>query len=287
MTKEENARRIRLLMVDDEEDFLMSTSQALSRRGIDVEVAPNGISALEKVDQQEFDVVVLDVRMPDIDGIQVFNEIHQKFPDLPVIILTGYGSITDGFRSARNGVADYLFKPVEIEELASKIRKAVRDFESRKPIRTGHSAQAEQTEPIRVLLVDDEVSFLDSMRSVLRRRNMVVATAENGADALAHLAESLVDVVVLDLKMPGMDGLEVLKCIKARFPSAEVIILTGHPSVETALEVIRLGATEYLKKPPEISELVDAIRRLYETRQRAILDRQQKLIEEIRRRYPD
>ena len=97
----------------------------------------------------------------------------------------------------------------------------------------------------------------------------------------------MVDVVVLDLKMPGMDGLEVLRRIKSGFPSVEVIILTGHPSVDTAMEVINLGGNEYLKKPPQIGELVMTIRKLYQARKEATLNRQRQLIDEIRRRYPD
>jgi len=279
--------KIRLLMVDDEEEFLVSSSQALGRRGFDVDVAPNGITALEKVEQQEFDVVVLDVKMPDVDGIQVFKEIRQKFPGLPVILLTGYGSISDAFKTSKEGVSDYLFKPIDIDDLANSIREAVEKAKTQAVQDSERTHETEPTEWIRVMVVDDEVQFLESMKKVLSRRNMEVTTAESGDEALALLTESIVDVVVLDLKMPGMDGLEVLRRIKINNPSVEVVVLTGHPSVETAMEVINLGANEYLKKPPEISELVTTIRRLYEDRQKAILERQKKLIDEIRRRYPD
>ena len=104
---------------------------------------------------------------------------------------------------------------------------------------------------------------------------------------LQLLRESLVDIVVLDLKMPGIGGLEVLRRIKDGFPSVEVILLTGHPSVDSAIEGIKLGANEYMNKPPEVEELVTTIRRLHQNRQKGILKRQKELIKEIRRRYPD
>lgn len=278
---------IKLLMVDDEEEFLVSSSQALGRRGFDVDIAPNGVTALDKMERGNYDAVVLDVRMPDIDGIEVFKEIRQKHPDVPVMLLTGYGSLTDAFQTSKDGVADYLFKPIEIDELADRIRRVVVRSTSHKAKEPRPGRDALPAETVNIMLVDDEVHFLDSMKKVLQRRNMDVTTAESGRDALDLLTRRPVDVVVLDLKMPGMDGMEVLRRIKTGFPHIEVIILTGHPSVETALEVIDLGANEYLKKPPEIDDLVRTIRKLYEERQRAILERQNKLIEEIRRRFPD
>jgi len=119
------------------------------------------------------------------------------------------------------------------------------------------------------------------------RIKMDVITADSGEKALTLLKEGLVDVAVLDIKMPGMDGLEVLRQIKQNFPSVEVILLTGHPSVETATEGIKLGANEYMKKPPDVDELAATIRKLYQNRKETIIAQQKKLIEEIRRRYPD
>ncbi len=283
----ENTSKIRLLMVDDEEEFLMSSAQALNRRGFEVDVALNGVTALEMIESNDYDVVILDVKMPDIDGIEVFRKIRLTQPYLPVILLTGHSSLEDAFQTSKDGIADYLSKPIEIDELTRVVREAVVQAKWRKkPDEIGSSAE-KQSELVRVMLIDDEVEFLESMQRVLKRRNLEVSVADSGKKGLALLRETLVDVVVLDLKMPGMDGLEVLRRIKSEFPSVEVIILTGHPSVETALEVINLGANEYLKKPPEIGELVTTIHKLYQARQEAVLNRQKRLIDEIRKRYPD
>jgi DNA-binding NtrC family response regulator len=274
-------------MVDDEEEFLMSSAQALNRRGFEVDVALNGVTALEMIESNDYDVVILDVKMPDIDGIEVFRKIRLTQPYLPVILLTGHSSLEDAFQTSKDGIADYLSKPIEIDELTRVVREAVVQAKWRKkPDEIGSSAE-KQSELVRVMLIDDEVEFLESMQRVLKRRNLEVSVADSGKKGLALLRETLVDVVVLDLKMPGMDGLEVLRRIKSEFPSVEVIILTGHPSVETALEVINLGANEYLKKPPEIGELVTTIHKLYQARQEAVLNRQKRLIDEIRKRYPD
>jgi len=279
--------KLKLLLVDDEEEFLMSSSRALGRRGFEVDVAPNGVTALDKIGRNEYDAIVLDVKMPDIDGVDVFMQIRETHPHLPVLMLTGHSSLDDAFQTARAGIAEYLSKPIDMDELAEKVRKVVAQAGADK--QTGIEAKpiSETAEPVRVMLIDDEVEFLETMQKVLQRRNMIVMTAESGQQALEMLKENSIDVAVLDLKMPGMDGQEVLRRIKKDYPGVEVIILTGHPSVDSALEVIRLGANEYIKKPPKVEELVMTIRRLYDTRQEVMYKRQQELIDEIRRRYPE
>mgnify|MGYP006295475725 FL=1 len=111
-----------------------------------------------------------------------------------------------------------------------------------------------------ILLVDDEVPFVDTMIKRLTKRNMDVLPAYGGEEALKKLAENKrVEVVILDVKMPGMDGIETLKEIKKGFPLVEVIMLTGHATVESAIEGMKLGAFDYLMKPSDIDLLVEKV----------------------------
>ncbi len=107
-----------------------------------------------------------------------------------------------------------------------------------------------------VLLVDDEVEFLETLEKRLRRRNMDVRVATSGEQALRALGECCPDVVVLDVKMPGMDGIETLREIKKRAPLVEVVMLTGHANLEVAIQGMEMGAFDYLMKPVDIDELV-------------------------------
>ncbi len=109
---------------------------------------------------------------------------------------------------------------------------------------------------MRLLLVDDEERFLATTRILLEKRGVETLTATNGSDALALLDERPIDVVILDVKMPGMDGVEVLRRIKQRHPLVEVIMLTGHGSVESAVEGLKLGAFDYVMKPMDIPDLL-------------------------------
>jgi len=117
---------IRLLLVDDEQDFLEAVTPALERRGLEVTAVSNGIEALALLDHWPFDVVVLDVKMPGMGGIEVFHELCHREPELPVVILTGHGDIQQAFETSREGVFDYLTKPCRVEDLVEVVRRAYR-----------------------------------------------------------------------------------------------------------------------------------------------------------------
>jgi DNA-binding NtrC family response regulator len=106
------------------------------------------------------------------------------------------------------------------------------------------------------LVVDDEDRFRESMLKILKAEGFEAADAAGGAQALVELERCDYDVVLLDVKMPGMDGIEVLRRLQARKRRAEVLILTGHASLDTAMEIVRHGAFGYLLKPCDIDELI-------------------------------
>lgn len=108
-----------------------------------------------------------------------------------------------------------------------------------------------------VMLVDDEVSFVETMTKRLEKRGFSIIQAYDGSEALEKLDKNRnLDVIILDVKMPGMDGLETLKEIKKAHPIMEVIMLTGHATVESAIEGMKFGAFDYLMKPCEIEQLI-------------------------------
>ncbi|MCK5163807.1 MAG: response regulator [Desulfobacula sp.] len=113
---------------------------------------------------------------------------------------------------------------------------------------------------IKLLLVDDEKPFLDTITKRLEKRDLNVSAVYGGNEALAELENNKkIEVVVLDVKMPGMDGIETLVEIKKKFPLVEVIMLTGHATVETAIDGMKLGAFDYLMKPCDIETLVNKV----------------------------
>ena len=120
--------------------------------------------------------------------------------------------------------------------------------------------------PTRVLLIDDEIGYVNVLSNRLSKRSFVVGKANSGSEALQRLRQQEYDVAVLDLKMEDMDGIEVLKILKKMAPELAVIMLTGHGSAEAAHEGIKQGAYDYLTKPCELEDLVDKIQEAYHQR---------------------
>lgn len=123
-------------------------------------------------------------------------------------------------------------------------------------------------EKMKLMLVDDEERFLSTTRKLLEKKGFTVFTAVNGSEAIEKLNAQLIHVVILDVKMPGKDGNTVLKEIKSRFPLVEVIMLTGHATVESAVDGLKSGATDYLTKPIDIEDLIEKAEEAFEKRQR-------------------
>jgi DNA-binding NtrC family response regulator len=116
---------------------------------------------------------------------------------------------------------------------------------------------------VKVLLVDDETEFLETLVKRIKKRKVDVSGVNSGEEALKVLARNPVDVVILDVRMPGMDGIETLRALKKDYPLTEVIMLTGHASVEAAVEGMELGAFDYLMKPMQIDDLLYKIQDAY------------------------
>lgn len=130
----------------------------------------------------------------------------------------------------------------------------------------------------KVLLVDDEEEFISTLGQRLEARNLKVSTSTSGVDAIELVDRQDFDVIVLDLAMPGMDGLETLKRIKADHPDAEIIMLTGHGTIESGIEAMKLGAEDFMEKPVDINILLGKIS---EARQKRVLVLQEKSKAEI------
>jgi len=272
---------IRLLLVDDEAEFLEAVRPGLARRGFHVTTAESGQAALQHLRSEEFHVVVLDVKMPGIDGVDTFREIKRIAPSLPVIMLTGHGSIQQAFDTSREGVYDYLAKPCDVDRLATIARQAVAD-------RAGFKASTQPTAgDIRLLLVDDDRDFVESVAPALERRGVTVTTAPDGTTALALAEASRFDVAVVDVRMPDMDGLTVLKRLRGGDPLLEVIVLSGHPAVDDVRRGLKDGAFDYLTKPQRVEDLLLHVRAAADRRRLRLEERQQAEIDRIVSRQPD
>jgi DNA-binding NtrC family response regulator len=137
----------------------------------------------------------------------------------------------------------------------------------------------ETTLNTKVLLVDDEEEFITTLAQRLETRNFKVSTATSGMEAVEIVNTNDFDVILLDLAMPGMDGLQTLEKIKAEHPEAEIIMLTGHGTIEAGIEAMKRGAEDFLEKPVDIKELMVKIE---DAKQKRVLILQEKSNAEIK-----
>lgn len=125
MIESEKEKRVRLLLVDDEKGFVAVLAKRMGKRGIDVTTAFSGSEAIQMLRKKDFDVAVLDLKMEDMDGIEVLKIFKKMYPEMEVIMLTGHGSEKAAKEGMKYGAFDYLSKPCDFQELIQKVRKAV------------------------------------------------------------------------------------------------------------------------------------------------------------------
>ena len=288
--------KIKVLLVDDEEAYVQTLAERMEMRDVGSRVAFSGEEALQMLEDEPPDVMVLDLRMPGIDGMEVLERVKKKHPQIEVIILTGHGSDVEEKEARRLGAFEYLQKPADTSQLLKTVRaawrkslKATVEFlkdsqqEFDKSMTAAAFAEAgvpdiaretmEETPPrqeevtpgpadqtLKVLFVDDEEDFVRTMAERMEMREVGSDVALDGEQALQMLQDEVPDVMVLDLRMPGIDGMEVLRRVKKAYPQMEVIIMTGHGSDQDEEEARRLGAFDYLRKPVDINNLMEIVR---------------------------
>jgi len=300
--------KIKLLLVDDEEDYVKTMAERMEMRDVGSRVALSGEEALQMVEQDAPDVMVLDLRMPGINGMEVLERVKREHPHVQVIILTGHGSEKEEKEARRLGAFEYLQKPADTSQLLTTVRSAwskglkflkeSRDEFERSmtaaalaegglpemarrggrapvPSQADISAEAKPDQvstsgpALKVLFVDDEEDFVRTMAERMEMRELGGEVAFSGQQALQILENDVPDVMVLDLRMPGIDGMEVLRRVKKTLPQIEVIIMTGHGSDKDEEEARRLGAFDYLRKPVDIDHLMETVRNAGHARRKA------------------
>ena len=140
---------------------------------------------------------------------------------------------------------------------------------------------SDEQKKIKLLLVDDEVDFLNSLAKRLGKRDFDINTATEGNLAIKAAKKEKFDVAILDMKMPGMDGMELLRILKKKHKFLEVIILTGYGGIDSAVEATKLGAYAYLEKPYNFENLLEVLQKAFETRLKKKFEHDKKRMEEI------
>ena len=250
---------IKILVIDDDRMNCELIQSVFTRRGYQVLSAMSGIEGLILFRQQAPHVTILDLRMPEMDGLTVLKEIRAHNPHAPVIILGG-GATEEQENQARGlRVTDFIRKGLSLDVLVECVNRVVQL--PAKPIAalpiSGGTAVADTGETI--LVVYDELLVRDLLVQFLSLRGYRALGVKDGSDALSMVEQASPDLILLDLLMPDMDGVEVLRRLRQREYTGGVIIITGSHDEERLDDAWALGPKEVIGKPIDLDQLLMSI----------------------------
>jgi DNA-binding response OmpR family regulator len=237
---------LNILVIDDNQVLLETLAAGLETNGFAVTTALTGREGLAKTIEKHPDLVVLDIRLPDIDGFQVCAEVRKNAAtaDIPVIMITGDRTV-DIDKGFAIGADDCIMKPIEMDYLVGRIRKL-----------TSHRP--------RILIVDDDRQLSDMLAKVLASRKYEPVVLNEGTEVIQVIKEKKPELALLDISLPlGPDGVEMCRMIK-RNPETKhvpVIMLTANEYVDLVEKCFDLGAEDYLFKPFNLTDLMLRVRK--------------------------
>ena len=231
-----------ILVVDDNADLLDTFAMILKRRGFNVETAVNGANAVDKFKEHDFDVTLMDIVMPEMNGVEAFRKIREVDPGAPVILMTAY-SDDDLLQTAKEEGADHVVnKPIRIDQLIELIKEAA------------------ASQPI--LVVDDDTDICHTLTKALEMEGYEVLAANSGEDAVGIVSETPCQMAFIDIKLPDIDGLETFLRLKELNPGIRTVMMTGFRNeVRDVLEKAEAAsAITCLYKPFDPGVLTELVR---------------------------
>jgi CheY-like chemotaxis protein len=233
-----------ILVVDDDVDTTRNLSDILGDLGYRVTTAHDGPTALKLLERQPFDVALLDLKMPGMDGLTLYREIKERRADTVAIIVTAYAGGGTADEALAAGAWHVLAKPIDFPKLLGLVNEAV-------------------SQPL-VLVVDDDPDLCQNLWDLLRERGYRVGLAHNEGEAAKRLTDRTFNVVLIDLKLPETDGGRVFQLVRKNNPKARTVLITGHRGEMDQLveRVLIEGADAVCYKPFDMPKLLGTLQGL-------------------------
>ena len=235
--------KVKVLVVDDQMGMLETFTDILEDRGFNVVTANDGFAGIERAKEQSFDLIFMDIKMPGINGVQTFREIKKVNPKVAVIMMTAY-SVEDLIEEAiEEGAYTVIYKPFDMNKVIQTIEKVL--------------------DSNLILVVDDRLEDRETFKDALESKGYRVTTAKDGYEAIELVKEGNFDIIFIDVKMPGVDGVRTFEEIHKMKPAIPVIMVTGYSAEELVKDAIDKGAYACIHKPLDMDvvlRMVEEIR---------------------------
>ncbi|WP_319371550.1 response regulator [uncultured Ilyobacter sp.] len=237
---------IKVLLVEDDDMARKRLKRVIEKEGYEVIVAHDGFEGLELFKSERPDVVITDVKMPKIDGIEVMHRIKEMSKTTEVILITGHGDVDMAIVALRDGALDYIKKPIDIDQLIVSLGRAKEKIQDRKKITIRNS----------ILILEDDEKTREKLGKIYVKEGYKVFTAPDGEAGLKIFSENKIDILLTDLRMPKMNGLKFISEVKKITNDCEFIVLSGFGDEADAIEAMRNGAINFIAKPIDLEQLL-------------------------------
>lgn len=247
----------RLLCVDDEPRLLHALKEHFTRQGFVVHTATDGVEALLQLLRWSPKAVIVDLFIPRLGGLRTLHHIQSLAPGTVIILISRVPNAREMLAERGVSVAGVFRKPVDPAEISESLARAGVAPPKSSPTAAQQDLSPETSRPIRtrVLVVDDEPEFCDMLVEYLEGRGFDMLAAYDGEEALRQTQEFQPQVVLLDIWMPGLDGVETLRRIKALPQKTCVVMVSAIEDEETARQTLAMGASDYVCKPVDFAYL--------------------------------
>lgn len=238
---------LRVFIVDDDQDFAESLALLIEGRGYQVELAYSGEEAIAKFRKQDFDITFMDVRLPGKSGIESLFEIRKLRPSARVVMMTGYSVEQLLEQAVEQGAWGVLDKPINVHQVLDML---------------------ERIKPDGILVVDDDQDFVEGVQDLLTSNGYTVFVATNGQEAVERIRANGIDILILDLRLPILSGLETYLELKRTGHVVPTLIVTAYLEdyAEDVDRLRSLSVSGVLRKPFNPRDLLEAVERLARTR---------------------
>jgi DNA-binding NtrC family response regulator len=275
----------KVLIIDDEVSIRFTLKTVLEGAGFDTDSAPTGEAGVERALEADFDLALVDKNMPGIDGLEVIRQVHEKKPNMPMVLMTSYGTVESSLRAMELGACGYLLKPFDdVFEVGRQVAKIIDDQERRRRREAGRGASLQQlTEGLRtlrenleqrethaqmakvvVLLRDD--GERDVVTGALGAQAMAVERAKTAAQLLSRLdGPSAPQAIIFDYK-DEVELQEVVRTLTDKAPDVAAVAVGKAPSLSVTRELIKVGSAAFIERPVDAARLVATVRRLVSLR---------------------
>ncbi|KPA16460.1 response regulator receiver protein [Candidatus Magnetomorum sp. HK-1] len=268
-------QKYKVLIVEDDPDALQQLARTVRKEGFEVIEAGDGEQGLKKFESDLPDIVITDLKMPGISGMEVLHTIKRTSPHTQVIVITAFGKIDTAILAIREGAIDYIKKPIDLDLILLAIGRAKEKLDK----------YNKQPFFPTVLLAEDDQVARSSLVRVIEKEGWKVLAAADGEETIKLFRKNKVDIVLLDIKMPKKDGIQTLKELREITKDFESIILTGYGNELDAINAMRSGAINFLRKPIDLDQMLisieKAIEKLSLDRSLKYRNREVELMEEI------